>query len=235
MKTEKLIKNTIIAVCALAITSPLFIAETLDQVVSENDHLVSSLYRSIASVKEDNKDQVKDKEVTLCENKKKIEDLSKEIEKLQKQKDKVTKIVAKLEGKDSEKDAKDSSEHSSEDKKGFSKDTLSQLLMQQIYLNNMLAGSLMTQQRPQGNYFGDALWINTSNSGNMSSSQLNNYASMALYNQLAFKMQSNQMWSPQFNQQGSLSNAMYDVGPSNPYSNNYVNLGQRLGMNSFNF
>lgn len=227
MKTNKLIKNTIVAVCALAVTSPLFVANTLNIVVSENDHLVSSLYRSIASVKEDNdkKNKVKDKEVTLCENKKKIEDLSKEIEKLQKQKDKVSKIVAKLEGKDPEKDKTDS--------KGFSKDVLSQLLMQQLYLNNMLAGSLMTSQHSQGNYFGDALWINGSNSSNMSSSGLNNYASLALYNQLAFKMQGNQMWSPQFNQNGSLSNSMYDVGPSNPYSSSYVNLGQRLGMSSF--
>lgn len=239
MKANKLIKNTIIAVCSLAITSPLFMDRPFNQVVSANDHPASSLYRSIASIQnkgkskekrknnESNKDQFVDKEITLCENKKKIEDLSIEIKKLEDQKEEITKIVGELEGKDSKENLKQKSQE-------FSNDNLSQLLMQQLYLNNILAQSLMNQQqRPQGTYFGDARWISGSNSSNMSSSALTNYASMALYNQLAFKVQGNQMWTPQFNKNGYLSNPMYDVQASNPYSNSYVNVGQRLGMNNF--
>jgi len=232
MKTSKLIKNTIMTCCTLAVTSPLFRDKPFNQVILQIHHHKSFLYRSIASIeksaqKENNKDKITDnKEVTLCKNKKEIEDLSKEIKKLEQQKEKFSKIVAKLEGKNTKKEDKKAP-------KEFSQDSLSQLLMQQLYLNNILAQSLMNrQQQSQGAFFGDARWIAGSNSSNMSSSALTNYASMALYNQLAFKAQGSQMWSPQFNQNGSLSNPMYDVQASNPYSNNYTNFGQRLGINN---
>ncbi len=239
MKTNKLIKNVILSACALAVTSPLFIAENSQEAISENKHLVSSLYRKISSVdkaneNKENKEEKKEGEViqeseevsekskqekaiTLCENKKKIEDLDKEIKKLEEEKDKVGKIIAKLnddEGQDNEDDKLPTT---------FSNDVLTQLLFQQIYLNRMLSQSLMSSraQSRQGLYFGDARWISGSSTANMSPSQLNNYASMALYNQLAVGVQGNQFWSPQFNQNGSLSNSYYDVERSNPYSNNY--------------
>lgn len=223
MKTNKLIKNVILSACTLAITSPLYIAENSHQVVSDRKHLVSSLYRKISSVENAKKEEgeVKEKNetasemdkeekaATLCMNKKKIEDLDKEIKKLEKEKEKVGKIIAKLEDK--------------KKPQGFSNDILTQLLFQQIYLNRMLSQSVFNLRlQPQGPYFGDARWISGNNSGNMSSDQLSNYASLALYNQLAVGVQSNQFWSPQFNQDGSLSNSYYDVERSNPYSNNYI-------------
>ncbi len=220
MKTNKLISKIILSACGLAMISPLFIAGPSQQAISEKEHLVSSLYRKISSVENkegENKDAIKeDKALTLCENKQKIEDLDNEITKLEKEKEKVGKIIAKLEDEDKE-------DKENKAPTTFSNDVLSQLLFQQIYLNRLLSQSLMsaqTQQR-QGQYFGDARWISGSNFGNMSSTQLSNYASMALYNQLAVGVQGNQMWSPQFNQDGSLSNSYYDVDRSNPYSNNF--------------
>ena len=235
-------QKLILMTCALAMISPLFVGkEVSSSKVSENEtHLVSSLYRSISSVEpEENKKEkeLKSKEgeasaseeakakqkeedmQTLCENKKKIADLDAEIEKLEKEKDKVNEIIAKLDDSDDNEDEKDKKKDSK--KQIMSAEVLSQLLMQQIYLNRMLTTSMSgySSYQVQRPVFEQPKIIMGSNSGDMPS----NYASMALYNQLALKLNSRQMWSPQFNQQGNLTNSLYgSTNPMNPYNHNYV-------------
>ncbi len=215
-----------------AMFSPLFIAKLTFNEAPKQVHLGTSLYRSISSIeREDNEEERKSKPkqkresskdtedtedtednlITLCENKKKIQSLDEEIKKLEKEKEKVSKIIDKLEDKD----------EVNNQSFAFSNDILSQLLMQQIYLNQMLTQSMMTTQY-QGPMMGDARFIVGNSLNNMSTSQMNNYAGLALYNQAALGLQRNQTWSPQFNANGSLSNSMYDTtDSSNPYSNNY--------------
>jgi len=236
MDKQRQIKNKLKILTAsgliFAMFSPLFIAEFSSDEVSMQVHLGTSLYRSISSVeakeerrerkpkpkekKEDSKNENTDENdrlVTLCENKKKIQSLDDEIAKLEKEKDKVSKIIDKLEDEDKD--------EVNNEGFAFSNDILSQLLMQQIYLNQMLTQSLMTTQY-QGPMMGDARFIVGNSLSNMSTSQMNNYAGLALYNQAALGLQRNQTWSPQFNANGSLSNSMYDTtDSSNPYSNNY--------------
>ena len=234
MDKQRQIKNKMKILTAsgliFAMFSPLFIAEFTSDEASMQVHLGTSLSRSISSVeakeerrerkakprgekeKSKNGDENEDDRlVTLCENKKKIQSLDDEIEKLEKEKEKVAKIIDKLEVKD----------EVNNQSLAFSNDILSQLLMQQIYLNQMLTQSMMTTQY-QGPMMGDARFIEGNSLNNMSTSQMNNYAGLALYNQAALGLQRNQTWSPQFNANGSLSNSMYDTtDSSNPYSNNY--------------
>ncbi len=243
MKTKhnekKLIAKLILTTCSLAMISPLFMGKQ-ESSLKDETLLVSSLYRSISSVETDSKDENKaenkaeskeekkegelsqteeDKKkeqdlITLCENKKKIEDLDREIEKLEKEKDKVSEIVSKLEDDNKNDKAKKDKKESI-----MSTEVLSQLLMQQIYLNRMLSSSIMGTSMQQQRVFEQPKWIIGSNSGSLPS----NYASMALYNQLALKLNANQMWSPQFNQQGNLTNSLYgSTNPTNPYNHNYV-------------
>ena len=232
------IQKIILTTCALAMISPLFMGkEVSSSNIAENEtHLVSSLYRSISSVEseekeenEENKEEKskegevsesdeakaeqKEKDLqTLCENKNKIADLDAEIEKLEKEKDKVNKIIAKLDENEEDEEKKDSK------KQIMSTEVLSQLLMQQIYLNRMLTTSMMGYQRPQRT-FEQPQWIK----GRTVQEASSGYASMVLYNELAFRLSSNQSWGLQFDQQGNLTNSRYgSTNPMNPYSQNYI-------------
>lgn len=241
-KLKKMIRSHIfcLSLSSLAMISPLFMAEkgldsNANRLSSYQGHLTSSSYRKVSSIEssetELSSEEIIEEAQNVCAQKKKIEDLSKEIEKLQKEKEKVERVLAKLETPNKEKSIE------SELKKMSEKDILSQLLLQQIYTNQMLSHSYMNTptQSPGTLRFGDATMIIGNHTGSLSSQALNNYAGMALYNQMALGIKRNQSWSPQFNANGSLSNGMYDTNDqTSPYHSNSIYADQYSVYNTHN-